>query len=301
MRSKTIASLLAALALLCGAAVVHVARADDAPRHFLWKVTGGKGVVYLFGTVHVGKADFYPLPQIIEDSFKQADTLVEEVDSTDPETAAQVQRWVADRGSYPAGDTVRNHLSAETSAHLGAFLKKSGQTEAAIARLRPWLTAMLVIQSEAKRLGLDAAQGLDRHFLEEASQAHKPVKTLESANAQLQLFTSLPDELQDQLLLNSLLEAEQPASLVDVAVDAWKGGNVAKLHDLMDRMVREHPRLKPIMALLFENRNDAMAAQIETFLATPETYFVAIGAGHLVGDRGILSQLRAKNFSAEQL
>ena len=47
------------------------AAGDGAPKHFLWRVTGPKGVVYLLGTIHVGKADFYPLPSIIEDSFKR--------------------------------------------------------------------------------------------------------------------------------------------------------------------------------------------------------------------------------------
>jgi uncharacterized protein YbaP (TraB family) len=44
-----------------------------------------------------------------------------------------------------------------------------------------------------------------------------------------------------------------------------------------------------------------MAAQIERFLQTPKSYFVAVGAGHLIGDEGILSQLQRKNFSVEQL
>jgi uncharacterized protein YbaP (TraB family) len=44
-----------------------------------------------------------------------------------------------------------------------------------------------------------------------------------------------------------------------------------------------------------------MTAKIERFLQTPKSYFVAVGAGHLVGENGILSQLRQKNFTVEQL
>jgi hypothetical protein len=44
-----------------------------------------------------------------------------------------------------------------------------------------------------------------------------------------------------------------------------------------------------------------MTAKIERFLQTPGCYFVAVGAGHLVGDQGIPSQLRRKNFTVEQL
>jgi len=45
----------------------------------------------------------------------------------------------------------------------------------------------------------------------------------------------------------------------------------------------------------------AMAKQIEGFLQTSKTYFVAVGAGHLIGEQGILSQLRQKHFQVDQL
>jgi uncharacterized protein YbaP (TraB family) len=67
------------------------------------------------------------------------------------------------------------------------------------------------------------------------------------------------------------------------------------------RYVRDYPQLKPVFEKMFDQRNDTMTQQIEQFLQTPKTYFVAVGAGHLTGDRGILSQLRAKHYDVEQL
>jgi uncharacterized protein len=55
------------------------------------------------------------------------------------------------------------------------------------------------------------------------------------------------------------------------------------------------------MTKLIDDRNTTMTAKIERFLQTPKSYFVAVGAGHLVGDQGILSQLQRKNFKVEQL
>jgi len=120
---------LAALALFCFAAAGAASTAEDgAPKHFLWKVTGPKGVVYLLGTIHIGKADFYPLPAIIEDSFKKADTLIEEVDISEPPEAARIQRALTDDGRYPDGDTITNHLSEATRSHLEAYLKNGRST-----------------------------------------------------------------------------------------------------------------------------------------------------------------------------
>jgi uncharacterized protein len=61
------------------------------------------------------------------------------------------------------------------------------------------------------------------------------------------------------------------------------------------------PQLDPLMTKQLGDRNTAMTAQIERFLQTPKSYFVAVGARHLIGDEGILSQLRRKNFIVEQL
>jgi uncharacterized protein len=269
-------------------------------RHLFWKVTGAQGVVYLFGTIHIGKAEFYPLPQFIEDDFRQADTLVEEVNLNDPDEIAYMKRWITEHGSYPAGDLVTNHLSDTTRAHLADYLKKSQELEAVITRMRPWLIAVLVTELESKRLGLDPSKGLDKHFLEEAREQKKPIDALEGAGSQLKLFGSLSQELEDKLLLSSLVDTEKSNVLLDAVINAWQSGDAETLQALTDRTVSDYPQLKTIMKKLVDDRNDAMTVKIEQFLGTPKTYFVAVGAGHLVGDRGIVSQLRAKQLTVEQ-
>jgi uncharacterized protein YbaP (TraB family) len=44
-----------------------------------------------------------------------------------------------------------------------------------------------------------------------------------------------------------------------------------------------------------------MASRIEEFLRTKETYFIVVGAGHLVGNKGIIEILRGKGYQVEQL
>jgi uncharacterized protein len=296
---------IAALALCCfgsaGAAPPAAGDEDGPPKHFLWKVTGPKGVVYLLGTIHAGKADLYPLPPIIEDSFKKADTLVEEIDSSEPSEAARLQRGFTEEGGYPNGDTITNHLSEVTRSHLAAYMKKGGLPEPAVAHMRPWLVSVLVVQLELKRMGFDPSRGLDQHFLEEARQSHKSIGALEDAASQLKLLSSLSEEFQDRLLLSSLVDMEKLPDILDLLTRAWQSGDAAGMQEVITSGVRDYPQLKPLMTKLFDDRNTAMTAKIERFLQTPKSYFVAVGAGHLVGDKGILSQLRRKNFRVQQL
>ena len=124
---------------------------------------------------------------------------------------------------------------------------------------------------------------------------------LEDAGSQLKLFSSLSEEFQDRLLLSSLVDMEKWVDVVDLLTRAWQSGDTAAMQQVITRNVHDYPQLKPLMTKLFDDRNTAMTAKIERFLQTPKSYFVAVGAGHLVGDKGILSQLRRKNFRVEQL
>jgi uncharacterized protein len=294
---------IAALALCCFAFAGAAASAakDGSPKHFLWKVTGPKGVVYLLGTIHVGKADFYPLPSIIEDSFKNADALIEEVDLGQMAEAIRMQRRIAEDGTYPNGEAITNHLSEVTRSHLATYVKRGALSEPAIAHLRPWLVSLLVTQLEMKRMGFDPSHGLDRHFLEEAEHLNKPIGALEDVSSQLKLFSSLSEELQDRLLLSSLVDMEKSADSFGRLRRAWQSGDTDKMWELITSGVRDYPQLQPLMTKILDDRNTAMTAKIAHFLQTPRSYFVAVGAGHLVGDQGIPSQLRRKNFRVEQL
>lgn len=299
IRTWVSAFLLATVALLYGPLP---GQADDASqKHFLWKVTGPRGVVYLFGTIHIGKPGFYPLPAVIEDSFKHADTLVEEIKS-DPSDAQQMKRWIADHGLYAGSDTIANHLSEQTIRHLAIHLKdKSWQEQQVIAKMRPWAIAALIDEEDVKRLGLDAANGLDRHFAKEADDLHKPLEALETFASHLQLFSDMTADVEDKYLMQTLADAEQPNSHHETMFDAWQTGDSEKLQELLTENVNNYPRLKSLTKRLLDDRNDAMTKQIVQYLSTGKTYFVAVGAAHMVGEHGLVSLLRTAQFTVEQL
>jgi uncharacterized protein YbaP (TraB family) len=290
---------LSALAVLCLALASYAGQPEAAQKHFFWKVTGGNGVVFLLGTVHVGKADIYPLASVIEDSFKQSDTLIGEVDPAGSGESQRLAQEILKGGLYPDGDSIANHLSEKTRARLAEYAK-AGQLVPDYTRAKPWLLSLMIVQLQLTRMGFDPAKGLDQHFIREAQQMHKPIEGLETADFQLRMFSSFSEELQDQLLLATLVDAEQATEILDRTLEAWRSGNIEAMDELINRDVREYPFLRPLKEKMFHERNDAMTRKIEAFLETGKTYFVAVGAGHLVGERGIVNQLRRKNYRVEQ-
>lgn len=299
MRMGRFLAPLSVLAVFCLALVSQAGEPETAQKHFLWKVTGGKSVLYLLGTVHVGKEDIYPLPQAIEDSFKQSDTLVEEIDLTDSAESLGRAQDIIKSGVYQDGDSIANHLSEATLARLTEFAKGS-QLDSDYTRAKPWLLSLMIMQLQLKQMGFDQSQGLDQHFMQEATDTHKPIEALETADSQLRMFSSFSEEIQDQFLLTTLLDASKATAIVERRLEAWSSGSIEAMDRLISQDVRAYPSLLPLMEKIFYERNDAMTQKIEEFLQTDKTYFVAVGAGHLVGERGIVQQLRDKNYTVDQ-
>ena len=293
---RLVSAVLVVAGMLAGASAASAASS----KHFLWKVTGGKGTAYLLGTIHIGEVGFYPLPAIIEDSFKRSDTLVEEIDLSAGDTARQISQTIILQGTYPTGDSILNHLSEATRTRLADYAKTSGLGPN-YTRLKPWLLGLLIDVLEAKRLGLDESRGLDRHFAQEAVQLHKPIDGLETADFQLKMVMSFSDPLQDKMLLSTLLEAAKGPEMLNHILRAWTSGDLQDMEDVITQAVREYPYLQPAMDAMIYARNDTMAGKIARLLENQKVYFVAVGAAHLVGARGILEQLRDKGYTIEQL
>ncbi|HEX3862720.1 MAG TPA: TraB/GumN family protein [Stellaceae bacterium] len=302
MRPQSLRRILSLVLPLCCCAIAgHTAENAAPQKHFFWKVTSGRGVVFLLGTIHVGTADLYPLPPVIESSFNKSSTLVEEINITDVDDTKNSKNFVAQNGAFVVGDFISNHLREETRNQLARFVTANGLNVQVILHIRPWALSMIVGNIEAKTAGLDGTKGLDKHFADEALKMHKPIVGLETNEGHLRLIASFSDVLQDQLLMIALRDANKATQQLHEILNAWKTGNSDALEAIITQPVHEYPWLKPVETKIIDERNDTMTQKIEEFLKTPKTYFVAVGAGHMVGERGIVSQLRAKNYKVEQM
>jgi uncharacterized protein YbaP (TraB family) len=287
-----------AIARLCSAAPAI----SETPPHplFLWKITGGKGTVFLLGSIHAAKADFYPLPRPIERAFAASSVLVEEIDLArqDP---AHLRRMILEKGLYPPDDRLDNHVSAETRLALQKYLKRTGQDPTTFSRMKPWLVAVLVGGSAVDSDGISSRYGIDEHFAQEGAATHKQIGALESARYQLGLLSNLPASLQEAMLLSSLRDAQHGEHEVATLLDAWRTGDAKPIEEMITRDERTYPRLKPVYDVLLPARNRRMAAKITTYLDTPNTYFVVVGVGHLVGDQSIVRLLRDQHYTVERV
>jgi uncharacterized protein YbaP (TraB family) len=201
---------------------------------------------------------------------------------------------------YPGDDSLKKHVSAETYERVKKEMGRFGIPTELIEKQKPWFLAMTLIALESVRLGLDPKLGIDIHFLSKA-EGKKKILELESLDYQIDVLSGLSEKDQELFLLYTLKDMNIMEQELDRMIQAWSSGDTKAMESLMTKSVSEDKSLSSIYEKLVYERNRRMASKIRDFLKTKETYFVVVGAGHLVGNEGIIELLKRDGYRIEQL
>jgi uncharacterized protein YbaP (TraB family) len=267
-------------------------------KSFLWKVQSEKSTVYLLGSIHLLRKEDYPLIPEMESAFQNSDFLVVEANIQDQDKMDS-QEIIA-KAFYPPNDHLSEHVSPETYVLLKKEAAKLGLPLEMINQQRPWFLSMALEAMEILKLGYDPRYGVDNYFLSKAA-GQKKILELEGLDEQVNLLSALSDREQELLLLLTLKNLQNAAREVQELVQAWKSGDAKAVEAIMTKSPREDPKLVPIYEKLINDRNRKMASKVEDYLKGNGSYFVVVGAGHLLGDKGIVETLRRKGYQVEQL
>jgi len=263
-------------------------------RGTLYRIRHHSNTVWLFGTIHVGRADFFPLPSEAMQALAQADQLVLELDVRDENSfQAALQKY----GMYADDDTIDRHLSPDTLKALHTELNRAGIPLEQIARLKPWVVANLLVAQQLERAGYDRRYSIEAFLLTQA--ANKPLQELESAEYQMSLFDGMRAAEQEQYLREQLAGLSSGDALRQsrALIDAWADANDAALERaLRDSLAGDSLSSGFMQHVLLEQRNPQMTAKIATLLAEGEKSFVAVGLLHLLGKNGLPALLQQRGY-----
>ena len=271
---------------------------SQSPKSFLWKIQSKTSTVYVLGSLHLAKKEIYPLSQKIENAFDQSDFLVVEANVNDIKKI-DIQKLM-ESAFYPANDALEKHVSPETFEWVKKETEGLGIPLELLDKQKPWFLAMTLVSLESIKLGLDPNLGIDKYFLSKA-EGKKKILELESLDYQISLLSGFSEKDQELFLIYTLKDLNVMEQEVGRLIQAWVSGDAQAMESLLTRSVSEDKRLSAILEKLIFERNRTMVAKIEDFLRTKETYFVIVGAGHLVDNQGILKLLGGKGYLIEQL
>lgn len=289
---RTILAAVVAAALASG-----VATAQDARKHFLWKVEGpGASVAYLLGSLHVLTPEFYPLSADINKAFAASRTLVEELDLDELNDPAQMMSALS-KAMLSDGRTLDQIVAPSTFAEVSKRAEKAGLPMMALQRMKPWLVAITLMGPTLQAAGFKAELGVDKHFFDRAKEAGLKRQALETLSYQLDRFDQLSPRLQEDMLISSMKELDTQVGNVRELAQQWAAGDVKALEA---SLLVSFEGSRELYDRLLVERNHNWVPHVETCLQQDAGCFIVVGAAHLVGPDGLPTLLLAKGYKVTQ-
>jgi len=273
-----------------GAAVGQWNAAD---RGLLWRADRDGRTAWLYGTIHIGRAEWVRPGPTVQQALEQSDALALELDTRD-QAAMRAMTQPAD----PA--LVARVLSGERAQRLARQREAACVPPESTAGLQPILQVMALTGLVARFDGLYPEFGADEALAVSARNNGKPVFALESASAQLRMLTGDSEAEEAEQIDAALAELEsgQLRSQMKELADIWARGDADKLSRYPEWCnCVDTPAERRLMTRLLDDRNPGLADGIERMHAGGKRVFAAVGALHMVGPQGLPALLAARGFT----
>jgi uncharacterized protein YbaP (TraB family) len=271
------------------------------PRGLLYEVSKNGRTGYLFGTIHVGRADFFPLDMVATQAMAKSGELVVELDASQTD---KVQAGLRRYALLPAPQTLDSLLSPQLQQRLHAQLDALEIPREAVQGWKPWMVTLTLTMGALKKLGYDFEYATEFYFISIAKALNKPVTELEGIDYQFQLFDNIPPEDQLVYLDESLgyLERNEMQADTNTLINAWLASDPAALQQITLKSLQDSPRSAAwIKQKLIAERNRHMTDKIDQMLIEGRTLFVAVGALHLTGTDGLPALLGKRGYRVVNL
>jgi uncharacterized protein len=275
------------------------------PAHMPFYVaTRGQTTIYLLGTLHVGYPDDYPASMPfrapILGALDASPTLALEIS---PDDLLVSQDEVSKYGTCRV-PCLQRALPDALWKRLEARLRSNPAMLDDISRSRPWLASMLVETVDTIKAGFQTEYGSEVQLQNVYLRPRGRVVGLETISEQISAFTRLTQAQQREMLEQDLVQtpAENIADVKELH-RLWRIGDADALKAWDDAKTEKIARSK-VLAAQIDNRvvydrNYRFVARTVLLAAPNRPIFVAIGALHLGGKRGVLALLRKRGFVVE--
>ncbi len=278
--------------LLLFLALPGVHSQDSGPKTVFWKISGNglKEASYLFGTIHLMPKDEFETYKIVDEKLKKSGQMVLEM-IVDVPLKQQIE-W-AKQMLLPKGTTLRDFMPEDDFGNLKSYVIDSlGVKEMSFntyIKFKPFAFYSALIPSIIGK----KIEGYEIYFSHIAKKKDIPVKGLESFEYQIGIFDSISNERQMEMFFSDDQDLKKEFSEM---LDLYKEQDI---YHMSDEMSGEN------LPDDFENR--LIATRNETWvpklieLMQEKPTFIAVGAGHLAGENGIILKLREKGYDVEPI
>ena len=259
----------------------------------LWRISG-KGITpsYLFGTMHMICADDIQLSDSLKHAISRADDVYLELDMDNMFEMMNAMTKMKMRNDTTLSDLLSKAEYEKVKEYFGENSKLL--PFAMIETYKPLLAASIIMEQQAGVC--DNMISMEQLIMAEAKKNDVDIKGMETMDYQISIFDSIPYSLQAKQLLKMVEGGnEEDETDMQKLMDAYRSQQLDEMEALT---LKEDMGIQNFTDLLLYNRNANWAKKLENLMGA-RSLVVAVGAGHLPGEKGVINLLRKAGYKVE--
>ena len=259
----------------------------------LWKVSGNglKKPSFLFGTFHLLCKEDIHFSDQLKKAVKLCDKIYMEMDMDDPSMLLGSMLYMNMKDGKKLEDLYTPDEYKRLQNYFADTLKMPVML---LQRTKPYFLVALLYP---KMMECDNPAGVETELVKMAKEDGKEIRGLETMQFQASVFDSIPYEWQAKELLKNIDSFTVYKNEFDTMLVFYKAQQLDSLKNMISKSEFGSDQYSD---LLLNNRNKNWVSQLKKIMQN-ESVFVAVGAGHLVGDSGVISLLRKEGYKVEPL
>lgn len=282
------------------------------PAMWLVEDTDSDAFIYLFGSIHVGDEEMYPLPDAILQAYENTEYLAVEVDTIPYINNEDASVDMVMRMLYTDGTTIADHIDEQLYEKLVSFLTLREYYNPLFDLYNVTFFNQILDELALFESGLDSSLGIDMYFLTRAYEEERPILEIETYEFQMDLMFSFSQEAETYLLRANLKQYYKSVQDLKKLLKIYKSGDQQALEALLseeyDLSEIEVYLTDEIQAELdnydkamMHDRNINMADVAADYIESGKTVFYVVGAAHMLGEDGVPALLADMGYTVTRV
>lgn len=262
-------------------------------QNLLWEISSPlkKEKSYLFGTIHLIEKEFFHFPDFLKEKINQSTNIIFET-------------------PYPNSTNIRSLLLIPNNENIFSYLNENEKN-----KILKWSTENLkmdeneflenygnfkpfvLFQTITQLPFLDNSVSYEQEIYKIVKNSSKKIEGLETVEEQIELLDKIPLEIQKKQLFFAIDSTAKNQTILREMQLAYKQQDLQKIEQWIK--IESKTSHFSVDDFIFK-RNKKWITKIVSNINTNST-FIAVGAGHLSGEEGLINLLKKEGFKLKSI
>ena len=276
--------------------MVQTALRNARDHGFLWRITKDGRTSFLYGTIHVAKFDWTVPGPRVRQALRATDTVALEMDVLNADIQADLAKGMAAQHRTAMPVPLEKRMRQQAAAFCVPY--------DSLATLTPELQVTALSTMVGRQAGLEAAYAIDAVLAQIGHSAKKNMVSLESPEMQLRLLQMQNEQETISFLEDGLdeLESGRALKMLDRIAKVWADADYAEMARFEEwceclKTASEREMMKRAL----DQRNPALADNIDALHKNGRQVFAAVGSLHMFGPLGLPVLMTKRGYRVERV